>query len=547
MKDLNLKQIIPLAVIAYALVLISGLFVPMIVNAAKYAQVSREIVESGDWINLHIAGDAYEQKPPLLFWIGAIAYKLFGFSQFSYKIAVIIASFSGIFGTYKLGKLLYSKEIGLLAAIMLSTSLGYFHFHNDIHTDTLLADMVILAIWQLAAFLERKQKINFILGLVFTGLAMLTKGPVGLAIPTFAIGSHLFFKKKYKEIFHLRWLIAIPIVGIIILPALWGLFNQFGIEGLKFYFWTNNAGRITGSYQGHSNDFLFPIHTSAYLLAPWTIFAFAGLILQIREKIKNKINDQVKNEYYTLGGIVIFLLILAVSKSKMPHYLLSLLPLFMILAARWMVEIYEKTKNKRLLNFLRGGNLLLSFILLALIPLFGLWFYPEKRFLVWLVIVLALIVFGYAIFKLKGLQKDIIFLIATIAAIGFFLNISMLPNMSKYQSSLDAAKYFNKEATEGQRLHIYSDRARYWSTFYYCKAPGFYMPRSSDLQERQLPAGDWIYTDDIGLKQLDDLKTHYELKMTYDHHRSLTSQSVKFLNPKTRAEHFQKRYLLQLR
>jgi len=101
MKDFDFKLIIPLAIIAYALVLISGLFTPMIVNAAKYAQVSREIFESGDWINLSIAGDAYDQKPPLLFWIGAIAYKLFGVSQFSYKIAVIIVSFAGIFGTYR--------------------------------------------------------------------------------------------------------------------------------------------------------------------------------------------------------------------------------------------------------------------------------------------------------------------------------------------------------------------------------------------------------------------------------------------------------------
>lgn len=546
MKDFDFKLIIPLAIIAYALVLISGLFTPMIVNAAKYAQVSREIFESGDWINLSIAGDAYDQKPPLLFWIGAIAYKLFGVSQFSYKIAVIIVSFAGIFGTYKLGELLYSKKTGLLAAIFLSTSLGYLHFHNDIHTDTLLADMVILAIWQLAAFFERKRIINFVFGLIFTGLAMLTKGPVGLAIPAFAVGCHLLFRKKYNEIVHLRWLIAVPIVGIIILPALWGLFNQFGIEGLKFYFWTNNAGRITGSYQGNSNDFLFPIHTSAYLLAPWTIFAFTGVVLQIREKIKYKIIDQTKNEYYTLGGIVIFMLILAVSKSKMPHYLLSLLPLFMILAARWMVYLYEDTKNKRLLGFLKGGNFLLSFMFLSVIPLFGLWFYPEKRFLVWLTIGLALLTFGYAIFKLKGLQRDMVFLLATIAAIGFFINISMLPNMSKYQSSLDAARYFNQEAKESQKLSAFSPKARYWSLFYYSKAPGYYMPATSDFQKRKIPEGDWIYTDDIGLNQLDELKVRYELKTSFEH-RSMTSQSVKFLKPKTRTEHLQKRYLVQIK
>ena len=48
-------------------VIISCLQLPMVVNAAKYAQVSREMLERGDWINLTIAGDAYDQKPPLLF------------------------------------------------------------------------------------------------------------------------------------------------------------------------------------------------------------------------------------------------------------------------------------------------------------------------------------------------------------------------------------------------------------------------------------------------------------------------------------------------
>ena len=327
MVNLVLRRILPLALLVYVLVIVSGLFVPLIVNAAKYAQISREIFESGDWINLSIAGDAYDQKPPMLFWLGAVAYKLFGVSQYSYKIAVILASFAGIFGTYKLGELLYGKETGLLAAIFLGTSLGYLHFHNDIHTDTLLADFVILTIWQLAYFFEKGKPLNFILGLIFTGLAMLTKGPVGLAIPAFAIGSHLLMKRKFSDIFHPRWLIAIPIILIIILPALWGLLNQFGMKGIIFYFWTNNAGRITGSYQGHSNDFLFPIHTSAYLLAPWTLFAFTGLVMQIREKFQQKFKINTSGEYYTLGGILIFFAILSISKSKMPHYLLSLLPL----------------------------------------------------------------------------------------------------------------------------------------------------------------------------------------------------------------------------
>ncbi len=546
MNNFDFKRILPLALLVYALATVSGLFVPLIVNAAKYAQVSREILESRDWINLSIAGDAYDQKPPLLFWLGATAYKLFGMSPVVYKLSVILASFASLFATFKLGEILYGKKTGVLAAIFLATSLGFFHFHNDIHTDTLLADFVILATWQLVVFFERKKNLNFVLGLVFIGLAMLTKGPVGLAIPAFAIGTHLLLKRKFNEIFHLRWLIAIPIVGIIILPALWGLLNQFGVKGIIFYFWTNNAGRITGSYQGHNSDLLFPIHTSAYMLVPWTIFAFTGLVMQIREKIICRKNPDANSEYYTLGGILIFLMILSVSKTQMPHYLLSVLPFFTILASRWAFLLFENPEKKRFARFIGYGNLFLSLLFLLIIPLFGFWVYPEKRIAVWLVVGIGLTAGIFCFVKLKGLQKNISFLLITIGVVLFYLNTSILPNMAVYHSSLSAAKCFNDEAQTGQRLHMFSWQARYWELIYYSKAPGYYMPDTGDFRKREIPVGDWIYTDKIGIDQLNEMNIRYELKKTFIH-RSITSQSIRFLNPKTRAERLQERYLVQLK
>lgn len=64
------------------LLVVTGLSLdlPMVVNAAKYAQVSREILDNGDWINLTIAGDPYDQKPPLMFWIGALFFSILGVS-----------------------------------------------------------------------------------------------------------------------------------------------------------------------------------------------------------------------------------------------------------------------------------------------------------------------------------------------------------------------------------------------------------------------------------------------------------------------------------
>ncbi len=544
MKTEKVSQVLLVGVIIYLLVTICGVFDPLLMNAAKYAQISREILEHGDWINLNIAGEAYEQKPPLLFWIGAAASSIFGFSPIIYKLSVLLVSLSGIFATFKLGELLYGRKAGMLAALFLSTSLGYFHFHNDIHTDTLLAEMVILSIWQYALYFEKKKTVNFIVAIVFTGLAMLTKGPVGMAIPAFAVGTHLLLKKQYREIVHWRWFAAIPLIFVIILPALWGLLNQFGLEGIKFYFWTNNVGRVTGSYQGSSNDYLFPIHSTAYLLAPWTIFVFIGMFMQIREAIKTKLG-KLSSEYYTLGGILVFLLILSVSESQKPHYLLSVLPLMAIVGARWAVDIFDTDLFPKLKKSLVYSNRFLAILFLLIIPLFGLWFYPEKRILVWGVVLGLVTLAVFSLLKMRGLKRELLVLLSVIGGIMFFLNVSILPHMAVYHSPLYAAADFNKEAKQGQRLHIYSPPARYWSLFLYSKAPGYYMPASSDFTGRNLQAGEWIYVGTEGLSQLNDLGVKYNIVKTYDH-RSMTSQSIKFLNPKTRAERLQKRFLIQL-
>ena len=61
-----------LGILLYLLINIAGLFVPIVINAAKYAQIGREMLDNENWINLTIGGDAYDQKPPLLFWIAAL-------------------------------------------------------------------------------------------------------------------------------------------------------------------------------------------------------------------------------------------------------------------------------------------------------------------------------------------------------------------------------------------------------------------------------------------------------------------------------------------
>jgi len=540
------KGIILLAAIIYFGINLSGLFVPVIENASKYAQVSREIIDNNDWVNLTIAREPYEQKPPLLFWIGALSYSILGVSFYAFKIPVLILSLLGIYSTYRLGKLLYNKNTGMLAAFFWGTSLGYFYFHNDIHTDTILVNFVILAIWQLTAFFQDKKWHRFFTGIVAIGFAMLTKGPVGLAIPVFALGIHLLMHRKYKEIFHIRWLLAAILVFVIISPALVGLYKQSGIGGLRFFFWTNNVGRITGEYRASGSDPFFYFHNLVLMASPWFMFVYPGLILEIRKYIlklfrKEKLQDS--DEAVNIGGFILFFLVLTIASQKNPHYLMAILPLAMILAAKWTFTIFENRQFLKLRKTITIVNYIFPALVWPLLLIFLAWIYPERRAWFWSLCMIATAGYIFTLIKTKGLPKQLATLL--IAQLVFFisLNVSIMPQMFENYSTFRACKIFNKEAGSNSRLCSY--RLRYWSLFYYSKNYGEWIREGDRLREVVSEKTDWLYTDKPGLDVLNNWGVRYNIKAEFNH-RNIMGQAIEFLNPGGSEKNFRKYYLIEL-
>ncbi|MFW5774337.1 MAG: ArnT family glycosyltransferase, partial [Tangfeifania sp.] len=225
---------------------IFGLFIDLTGDSGLHAAISRQMVESGDWLNLKINGEPYDQKPHLLFWLAGLGIELFGNSNFAFKLFPFLFALSSLWFVYKLAKLLFSHEAGLTAALVAGTSQMFFLYLLDIHTDTILQAGVALALWQLMAYLEKRKFVHFIWGFVGIGLAMLAKGPIGAVLPFFTVLFYLLIKKDFRRLFHPKWILGILIVLAVISPTLWHLFESFGWEGIRVYFITNNLGRITG-------------------------------------------------------------------------------------------------------------------------------------------------------------------------------------------------------------------------------------------------------------------------------------------------------------
>ncbi|MCD6355534.1 MAG: glycosyltransferase family 39 protein, partial [Prolixibacteraceae bacterium] len=287
-----------------------GLLVPVTSDAGKYAAISRIIYETGDWINLKIHFEPYLQKPPLIFWLTTPFYFIFGPTGFAFKLPVLLYSGIAIYSTYRFTKLFYSKKTAKIAAAMLAASEFYFLFHNDIHTDSILTANVIFSVWQLSEYFKSKKLGNILLSGLGIGLGLISKGPIGIFVPVTAALTHLIYKKQINLIFNYKVALGALVTLLVLAAGLDGIFNQFGWKGLKFFFWDNNVGRISGKIKGNSNDYLFYFHTTLYIFLPWSFLFFIVLFMEFKKIFKTK-----APELFSLGGIFFYWIIISLAKA----------------------------------------------------------------------------------------------------------------------------------------------------------------------------------------------------------------------------------------
>ncbi|WP_421919746.1 ArnT family glycosyltransferase [Marinifilum sp.] len=520
-----------------------GLFVHQTADAGKYAAISRTLLESGDWINLKSHGMPYDQKPPLLFWLGAISFKLFGYYNWAFKLPTLLFSALGIYSIFRLGKLLYNEATGKLAALVFVTTEMCFLYNMDIHTDALLTANVIFGIWQVMEYLKNKKWHHFVLGFVGIGLAMMSKGPIGLAVPVFAIGTHLLLHRDFKNIFNWRWILAAFILLLVISPALAGLYGQLGIEGVKFYFWTNMAGRIDGSYAGGNTDYFFYIHTMAYILLPWSIFALIALFMEFREHSLKKWKALPNDEFVTLGGSVLFLIVLSMAKGKAPHYMMIVTPLISIYTAKWILKIQESDnypRLKKILNPIHFGSLLILWAIAFFIPTY-IW--PTTTWYVWLPVALAFVMFCYYFFRKKNFHHLKVTTILSVTALNIVLFTVMLPSMFDYMASVQMCKTYNAEAKDSDILYSY--KCEHDEVYFYAKSESHYVHNSNQLNAILNQNTSWVYTNKEGLEEIQSSNVKLEKLYTYDH-KKVSKPKFKFIWPATRQASLQQRYLVKV-
>jgi 4-amino-4-deoxy-L-arabinose transferase-like glycosyltransferase len=496
METVSTRTWIILALLTAA-VYAAGLFIPVMdIDAATYAFMSRQIAENSNFWKSLLEPQGFLDKPPLLFFLSSLSFKLFGVSNVAYKLPSFLATLLGFYSTFRLGVLLYDKRTGILSACMLCCSQAFIFFTNDVRTDALLAGAVIFAIWQITAFLKKK-KIRYFLGsgcgLAF---AMLAKGPIGFMVPALAIGSYLVAMREWRILFKWYWLPAILLIGTILSPMLVGLYHQYGWYGIRFFFWTQSFGRITGeSHWNNGSDHFFFVHTFLWAFLPWAFVAYYGIVERCITSVKRRCDVRCAADLLLLGGTIFPFIALSFSHYKLPHYIFVFFPLTAILTARTVLDILDRPgrKGARILLFTQLGCCALGwafcFIILTLV-------FPCNDIITWLIGALMLLLTGYSSLPRHSIfRRAIISSFFAILGVNLLLNIWFYPHLLSFQGGSTAAKILQQHHAPLTAVRTY--RAGGASVNFYT---GIALPAidSAGLAEAVRSKELWIYTDSAG-------------------------------------------------
>jgi 4-amino-4-deoxy-L-arabinose transferase-like glycosyltransferase len=534
-----------------------GMTLPLMdVDSSTYALLSKQMFQSGSYLQLYLNGVDYLDKPPLVFWLACLSYKIFGIHDWAYRLPSVLVLVLGLYSVYRYTKLFYTERAAKMAVLIMASCMATYVMTSDVRTDTMLTGWVMFSIWQLAEFNRSLKLKNILLGGVGVGCAMMTKGPIGLIIPVTAFAVEFAYKREWKKFFRWQYVLAILVIAILLIPMSYGLYEQFdlhpekviydrtGTSGLRFFYWTQSFGRITGESSWNNNpDPFFLFHSFLWSFAPWCVFFIPALYTEVKNKIKN-FKKPDSSETVTVAGFVLILIFLSRSKYQLPHYSFAIHPLAAILTAKYLDERFVSDIKSKLFSVFYGIHIFLMFAIFAIIALIVFYIFPSP--LVYPVIGgLSFLNFLYVLFFWKSdiAQKIFLFTLIPFATLALIFNIYFYPKVLTYQTGSYIAKRLDKTAPAGSQILVYKDYHGFAMQYYSNLSIVEYM-NEKRLKSSLVPGKTFILADTAYIKEIQSIDPGITIEGRYYSH-SPTLLSWGFLNPATREANVDHRVLMK--
>ncbi|MGY0202779.1 ArnT family glycosyltransferase [Acinetobacter soli] len=330
-------------------------------DEGRYADISRHMFESGDWLVPRLDGLPFIHKPPMLHWLSSIAMHIFGVHVWVVRLVPVLAASLLLIGTYLFVRKYLSQKIAELSILMMATNLLFFGSSQYVNHDLLLATGITLSVFCLVDFSLCNRKAMLFLGYFFAASAFLTKGLIGILIPGMILLPWLLYTRQYKRIPAFFNPFALLFLAALTLPWLYQM-QQIYPDFLHYFFIDQQFNRFHSNQFNNKQSWFFYLVILLVSLLPWLLtLRWTGLRTMLQQQRLNLIGQLL---IWWLVSVVIFF---SIPPSKLAGYILpALTPLIILCAVAFEKSTLNTQQLTRMQKYAPAAFVcLLGFVLAA--------------------------------------------------------------------------------------------------------------------------------------------------------------------------------------
>lgn len=344
MASHRITHYLVLAVVAAALTLPNlGVSSLWDVDEGINAGCAREMLETDTWVVPHFNGELRTAKPVMLYWIQRLSFEAFGVNEWAARFPAAVLGLGTLLLVYELGRRMFGAATGLLGGLVLASAIEFCKLSHAATPDAPLIFFTVLTFFLFWIGHENGARWWFGPAAVASGLAMLTKGPVGLALPGLVVLLYFAWNRELKRLWDSRLLGGIGLFLLVAGPW-YGLVISETRGAYLAFFKNENAQRFLSSMEGHRGPIVYYIGALLVFFAPWSAFLAGAIWYAVKgartrpEQDTAEVLTREQRAYrFLLCWAGSYLVFFSIAATKLPNYIAPLYPAVAILTARMLM------------------------------------------------------------------------------------------------------------------------------------------------------------------------------------------------------------------
>ncbi|MFQ5738569.1 MAG: ArnT family glycosyltransferase [Acidobacteriota bacterium] len=297
----------------------------------RYARIAEEMNLSGQYVTPTLNRVPWLEKPPLLFWLEAASFRLFGVSEWAARLPVALLAAATLLASSFLAYRMAGPPAAVLAFLILSTSGLFYTYARAASTDMPLVAMLSLALIAAQLGSHSSKALWGALSGLALGLAVLAKGPVALVLFSGILGVHCLILQRYPWNWRQTLLGVLGFFGLA-LPWFWLVWLENGYDFVATFWLNHHLARFLTGLHHHVQPFWYFLPVVLIGFFPWVVFLATSVARLWELRLQPK-HEKDRMILFLWLWVLVPLLFFSLSQSKLAGYALPIFPALALLAA----------------------------------------------------------------------------------------------------------------------------------------------------------------------------------------------------------------------